>query len=298
MKEFKIDRSIFARGPVHAVEPSAWSRYAIERSAIDLDNVIENDEDDDSSSGQVAVLTVSGVCYYKTGVKKEWLSYFYALEWAYVMEEIEELVKDPRISSIVIDMDSPGGAVFGTPEAAARMRAAAKKKRIVVYANPGIFSAAYWVASQASEIYVLPSGYVGSIGVLIVHMDWSGFYTDKGIIPTVIKTPDRKAETNNLEPLTEGAKQRLQADAERIYSQFVADVAGGRKVSEDYVRDNFGKGGILSAEGAMRVGAADGIMTLEEVLAAELDRASSASAQHKQQAFHVNAINRLKLEDL
>lgn len=294
MSAYKINKEILARGPIHAVCPHQWARYAIGESALALEEMPEDDEIE--YSGRIALMSVSGACYYKTGIDKKYLRYFYALEWAYVLEELEELVNDPRVSSVVIDMDSPGGVVFGTPEAAERMRELASKKRVVVYANPGVFSAAYWVASQASAVYVLPSGYVGSIGTLIIHQDWSGYYADRGIVNTVIRAPERKAETIDLEPLSEDAKKRLEEDASRIYEKFVRDVALGRGVSEDYVRQNFGKGGVLNSEQALKVGAVDGIMSLEQIIAAELDRASGITAKENSCTVNLTNLNKIKLE--
>lgn len=290
-----MDKRGLTQGYVHAVEPSAWSRYAIETPSVEKMAAAAVMTESEAPS-RIALMSVSGACYYKTGISKNMLAYFYALEWSYVLEELEALVQDPNVSSVIIDMDSPGGAVFGTPEAAAKMKALSGKKKIVVYANPGVFSAAYWVASQASELYVLPSGYVGSIGTLIVHQDFSGYYSDLGITTTVIKTPDRKAETNSMEPLTEGARKRLEADAERIYEQFVTDVATGRNVSEDYVRKNFGQGGVLNSEEALRVGAVDGIITLEDLVVGELDRASGQTAQNETRNINLTNLNKVKLE--
>jgi capsid assembly protease len=295
LKELKINKALLTRGHVHLVEPCCWEQYAGSSFSVDLDDSEKTEEElfDDVSDTAIALMAVSGACYYKTGVKKEWLKYAYAIEWTHVLDELSELVANPKIASIIIDMDSPGGAVFGTPEAAEKMAELSAKKKIIVYANPGIFSAAYWVASQASEIYMLPSGYVGSIGTLIMHQDYSGMYTKMGIETTVIKYPERKAETNSYEALTSGAKKRLQDDAERIYKSFVDSVAKGRKVSSDFVMKNFGQGGILNAEQALFVGAVDGVMTFDELVSLEISKTSTNNSKNFQS---VNNLNKIKLE--
>ncbi len=80
---------------------------------------------------------------------------------------------DFNIDTIVLDVDSPGGNYYGTPETSSKIRAARDSKPIIAVANSLAASAAYWIASAADEIVVTPSGDVGSIGVLAVHTDFS-----------------------------------------------------------------------------------------------------------------------------
>jgi capsid assembly protease len=81
---------------------------------------------------------------------------------------------DPDVAGIVLDVDSPGGTVSGTMETAAAVADAASKKPCVACVNTLAASAAYWIASQASEVVMVPSGDVGSIGAMIMHQDVSG----------------------------------------------------------------------------------------------------------------------------
>ena len=82
-------------------------------------------------------------------------------------------VDDPAIESIILEIDSPGGQVAGVSEFAAQVREATAIKPVIAYVSDLGASAAYWIASQASELIVTPSGLVGSIGVFSVHVDRS-----------------------------------------------------------------------------------------------------------------------------
>src|SRR5688572_27318911 len=71
-----------------------------------------------------------------------------------------QALNDEAVGSILIEVDSPGGMVDGVPELAEEIRAARGEKPIVAHANTFAASAAYWIASQADELVVTPSGEV------------------------------------------------------------------------------------------------------------------------------------------
>jgi ClpP class serine protease len=85
--------------------------------------------------------------------------------------QVRRAAADADVASIVLDIDSPGGTVSGTPEAAAAVRDAAAQKPVIAIANTLAASAAYWIGSQASEFVMAPSADVGSIGAMILHQD-------------------------------------------------------------------------------------------------------------------------------
>ena len=65
-------------------------------------------------------------------------------------------VNDETVSQILLDVDSPGGSVFGISELADQIRAARAQKPIIGVANSLAASAAYWLLSQCSEAYCTP----------------------------------------------------------------------------------------------------------------------------------------------
>lgn len=174
---------------------------------------------------------------------------------------------DDAVKSIVLDIDSPGGDVSGIDEMAAEIHAArGGSKPITAVANSWAASAAYYLASQADELVVTPSGMVGSIGVITVHGDASRMYDAAGITITILRTPEHKAEGNPLEPLADDARDYIQGQLNTYYGMFVDAVARGRKVSAPTVRDSFGQGRMVMAKEAVRLGMADRVATLDTVL--------------------------------
>lgn len=187
-----------------------------------------------------------------------------------------EAANDSNASALIIDVDSPGGMVDLVPETAAIIRNARRADRpIIAVANTMAASAAYWLASQADEIVVTPSGMVGSIGVLTDRRNMRKALIEAGIDLTLFSSGPRKAEGHPFgEPLDEGAKSAIQAETDEVYAMFVSDVSKGRGVPVAQVRADpetseahFGGGRAYHARRALKLGMVDRIATFEETLA-------------------------------
>lgn len=178
-----------------------------------------------------------------------------------------QAIESPDVSAVVLDVDSPGGSVFGVEELAATIREARGTKPIIAVANTLAASAAYWIASQADELIASPSSQVGSIGVLAVHVDTSAAEERAGIKTSYIATSKFKAEAAPGTPLTAEAREMMQKLAGGYHRAFVADVARGRGVSRAAVEEGFGEGRVVAARDAVKAGMVDGIGTLDQVIA-------------------------------
>jgi signal peptide peptidase SppA len=182
-------------------------------------------------------------------------------------EQFREAVNSPEVATIVIDVDSPGGLVSLVPETAEEVFAARGTKPILAVANTLCASAAYWIAAQADELIVTPSGEAGSIGVYMVHQDYSGFNARVGVEPQYIKAGRYKTEGNPDEPLGEEGEAQWQAECDELWGMFVEAVAQGRGVSAASVRGGYGEGRSLRAEPALQAGLVDRIAPMEDVMA-------------------------------
>ena len=175
-------------------------------------------------------------------------------------------VADPEISAVIMDVDSPGGSVFGIEELAKIIRDGRGRKPIVAVANTMMASAAYWLAAQADEIVASPSSQVGSIGVIGVHQDVSEAEAKLGIRTTLVTAGKFKGDGNEHEPLSDSARAAMQQMVNSYYAAFTQDVARGRAVPATQVRDGMGEGRILGAKEAVTAGLVDGIGTLEQAI--------------------------------
>lgn len=182
------------------------------------------------------------------------------------ISRLELALKDEAVSSIIFDIDSPGGTVDGTKELADTIFAARGEKPITAFISGEGCSAAYWIASAADEIIAYDTSIVGSIGVVSAHTDYSKAYEEKGIKKTYITAGKYKRLANETEPLTKEAKDYLQSFVDAYYSMFVDAVARNRNVSTDKVLSEMADGRVFVAPDALKAGLIDKLGTIKSVL--------------------------------
>jgi hypothetical protein len=107
------------------------------------------------------------------------------------------------------------------------IRAARAEKPVIALVNDIAASAAYGIAAQANEVVISPTSVVGSIGVVLLHMDFSRELEKKGRKPTFIYAGAHKVDGNFLEPLSESVRADLQAEVDQ-YRRLRSAVAAGR----------------------------------------------------------------------
>jgi signal peptide peptidase SppA len=166
---------------------------------------------------------------------------------------------------VILDVDSPGGEVFGVSEAANAIRAMRGGKPIVAVANPVMASAAYWLGSQADEAIAAPSSLVGSIGAFAVHVDESGALDKEGLKVTPVSYGRMKVSGASFAPLSDEAKASMQARVDYFGKLMETDIGKARRLSAASVHAQYGEGDIFTPPMAKQRGLVDRIATLEEV---------------------------------
>ncbi len=142
-----------------------------------------------------------------------------------------------------------------------------QRKPVVAVVNPFAASAAYHIASQATEVVVVPSGQVGSIGTFVMHVDTSAALEMAGLKVTLISAGKHKVAGNEFEPLDSETEAAIQRDVNTFNDVFVRDVARGRGVPQARVRGtSFGEGRMVLARQAQRAGLVDRVATVEQVV--------------------------------
>lgn len=192
---------------------------------------------------------------------------------------IKSAIADPNVRAIVLDVSSPGGSVFGVQEVARTVFEGRSVKPILANANSLAASAAYWIASAATELHVTPSGEVGSIGVYGAHVDISKAEEMQGLKTTLISAGKFKTEGHPYGPLESDAAKAMQARVDEYYGEFVRGVAKHRGVGVDDVRNGFGEGRTVGSKQAKAENMVDEIATLEETIARAQKLARQAERQ-------------------
>lgn len=236
-----------------------------------------------AGAGSVAVVPVYGVLTHRAHAKAVSTQMTSTEE---LSASIKALAANPEVSSIILDIDSPGGSVFGVQEVGDTILAARGVKPVIAVANAQAASGAYWIASQATEVVVTPSGAIGSIGAFMVHDDKSGKYAAEGTKRTYIAAGKYKVDGNDTGPLEGEGLAHAQAMVDSFYTAFVRAVAKGRGVSVDQVRGpDFGEGRMVLARDAVAQGMANRIATLDDVIAQQMKPAKRTGGLHASTAF-------------
>jgi signal peptide peptidase SppA len=184
-----------------------------------------------------------------------------------VARDVQNAVADSAVKAILLDVDSPGGSVEGVQALADSIFAARSRKPIVALANERMSSAAYWLGSSASEVYAASdTAAVGSIGVVMSHVDTSQREAMAGIKTTEIYSGKYKRVASEHAPLTDEGREYLQAQTDAVYSIFVDQVARNRGVSTATVLSKMADGRTFLGRQAQTAGLIDGIATLDQLV--------------------------------
>lgn len=145
-----------------------------------------------------------------------------------IEQQVKQAVSDPKVKSIVLDVDSPGGLVSGVMETADAIRAAREIKPVTAVVDEIAASGAYWLASQASIITASRTAQIGSIGVFSVYVDYSDYAKKIGAKVHVIKSGEHKGMGVVGAPITEKQIAGIQNIIDQLAENFVDSVVMGR----------------------------------------------------------------------
>ncbi|MDR2821053.1 MAG: S49 family peptidase [Desulfovibrio sp.] len=142
-----------------------------------------------------------------------------------IQAALDQALADSQVKSVLFSINSPGGQVTGVKELADSIFAAKRVKSCAAFADGLCCSSAYWIAASTGSIYAGPSATVGSIGVILRHMDKSELNKQWGLNFTYIAAGSYKAVGNPDAPLSERDLGVMQDRVNAIYEMFSGDVA-------------------------------------------------------------------------
>jgi signal peptide peptidase SppA len=233
----------------------------IEAIEARLGRPLANEQQDyEIRQGGVAVLTLDGIMAPKANLFMR-VSGGVSTQMAGL--QIESAMADPRVTAMVLAIDSPGGSVFGTPELGATVRDMAAIKPIVTVSEATLASAAYWVGSGSNAVYISgPTVQVGSIGVVASH----NYDPAARGVTTEITAGKYKRITSATGPLSEEGKAYMQSQVDHLYQVFVDAVASNRGTTPDSVLEHMADGRVFIGQQAIDRGLVDGVSTVDAMV--------------------------------
>lgn len=181
--------------------------------------------------------------------------------------QLAEVAQRDDVKALILDVNSPGGEAGGVHSLGVQLRALRETKCVVAVVNDTACSGAYWIAAQASEIVISETSSVGSIGVIVLHLNRAGELAQKGIAPTLVMSGDHKADGHSLGPLPEAVKAEWKSTIDAMRSMFAAEVAAGRGEKLTAAAALETEARIFYGRAAIKAGLADKVGTFEAALA-------------------------------
>lgn len=174
-----------------------------------------------------------------------------------------EAVSMAEVDGILLEVDSPGGAVSGLNSALSAIKNVGKLKPVVTYAMNAC-SAAYWLASGTPFIAADEMGQVGSIGTLIQVTNRVDALAKEGYKIEVFKSGSLKMAGNPNEEMSDEVRKYFEEQISDMAAIFYKAVGDSRKLSVEEVKVKFGDGrsmlgvrglstGLLDAVGSVNV---------------------------------------------
>ena len=210
----------------------------------------------------VAVISAMGALVHRSRFDSADCSSF--LGYDELAAKLESAHADPAVHAILQVYDSPGGEVSGAFEYADRVLAMRGKKPMWAIADSMAASAAYLGGSAFEQLSVSATGYVGSIGVVMRHVDMSQRLKNEGITITDIFAGDRKVDGNAHQPLPPEVLARLQDEVNALYELFVQAVVRQTDLSAAAVRAT--QADIYRGQTAVNKGLAARVATTDQLI--------------------------------
>lgn len=172
---------------------------------------------------------------------------------------LDRLDRDNSISGVILELNTPGGAVLASAEVADRVRKLKDDGTpVVAWMRDSAASGGYYIAAGTSRIVAHESTITGSIGVILTYLNIEGLAQKVGIKPVVIKSGELKDMGSPFTELSDKERSVLQGIIDQAYASFVDTVAAGRDMPKSRVRE-LADGRIYTGLQARRNGLVDEI---------------------------------------
>jgi signal peptide peptidase SppA len=212
--------------------------------------------------GGVGVLAIEGVLAPKANLFTEISG---GASTQMLSAQVQGMLNDNAVKSIILAIDSPGGSVFGTPELADVVRSAAKIKPIVAVSDASMCSGAYWIGSACNAVYITsPMVNVGSIGV--VQRRTYQPAREGGPVVEEITAGKYKRVGSPDKPLNKEDRAYVEGQLDHMYGVFVSAVADNRGASIEQVLTHMADGRVFIGQQAIDRGLVDGFSTVDAMV--------------------------------
>ena len=173
-----------------------------------------------------------------------------------ILKEIEEVQKDTKIKGVLLNINSPGGAVPPSIEIAYAIKKLKEHKPVVAYASGIMASGSYYASIYANEIIANPGSIVGSIGVIMESANIEELMNTIGVKTQIVKQGTYKEAGTPTREWTPEERAELERLTKDTYDLFIHDVAEARGLDISQ-SESYADAHIFSAKRAKEAGLID-----------------------------------------
>ena len=183
-------------------------------------------------------------------------------------------VKDERVKAIVFRVDSPGGSYVAS-DVIWRHVALARRagKPVVVSMGRVAASGGYFVSMGADAIVAQPGTLTGSIGVLGGKAVTADLMGKLGVSQDAVTEGEHALMFSGSRGYTQSEWERVHSSLDRIYDDFTAKVAEGRRLGTEQV-DRLARGRVWTGADAKESGLVDELGGIERAVAIAREKAN------------------------
>ncbi|HEX8616238.1 MAG TPA: signal peptide peptidase SppA [Thermoanaerobaculia bacterium] len=185
------------------------------------------------------------------------------------LDALKKYADNTSVKAIVIRINSPGGAIAPSQEiySAIRRTRADSGKPIVASLDSVAASGGYYIAAACDRIVSNPGSITGSIGVILQWFDVKELMQWAKLKPETITSGALKDAGSPFRELTPAERQYFQTIVAQLHSQFVRDVAHGRRAKmkhEEVAR--IADGRIFTGEQALELKLVDELGSIDDAV--------------------------------
>lgn len=183
------------------------------------------------------------------------------------IKELRNIEKRDDIKSVIIRINSPGGAIGASQEIyqeIEKFKERTRKKIICSIENIGA-SGAYYVSLSCDKTIALPGSIVGSIGVISVFFTADELLERIKIKPFIVKSGSFKDTGTPLRKPTEKDIKYLQEVVDELFEQFKNDVVRKKPELAGKI-DEIADGRVFSGREAQKIGLIDFVGTFSDAI--------------------------------
>lgn len=176
-----------------------------------------------------------------------------------VARALRKATQDDEVKAIVFRVDSPGGSYLASDSIRREVqRAREQGKPVIVTMGNLAASGGYFVAMEADKIVAQPGTLTGSIGVFGGKMVTAGLWEKLGVNWDTIAFGKMATVSSTDAEYTPEQKAQVEASLDRIYADFTAKAAAGRKLPLEKLQD-VARGRVWTGEDAKALGLVDAL---------------------------------------